>query len=109
MALVSVDILFTLCHQSPGRASTIPGFRGRHVFQAWTKTAEFPLPPVGLQLHLFTGVKLTRCQLGIAGGRLMQLRMKPTKKERKHRLCHVDLFLATQQVPEASSWTDLII
>lgn len=86
--LVSIDILFlqrwpfNLCHQGSSRASHTPWFQRKACVPGLGKDCRVPPHThIGLQLHLFMGVKLTRCQLGIAGGQLMQLMMKPTKKK----------------------------
>lgn len=115
MGLVSIGILFlprshfTLYHQGSGRASSpqSPSSRGRLVFQAWVKTAESsPL------LTLIMGVKMSAWNFWWP---TYATEDETNKEERKHRLCCVDLFLATlykpldQAMPEANIWTNLII
>lgn len=86
------------------------------MFQAWVKTAE--LSPVltrimGLQLYLFMGV--VKMSVWNCWWPTYATEDEANKEERKHRLCRVDLFLATldkpldQAMPEANIWTNLII
>ena len=64
---------------------------------------------MGLQLYLFMGV--VKMSVWNYWWPTYATEDEANKEERKHRLCYVDLFLATldQAMPEANIWTNLII